>query len=104
MLDLNNSCATLTEYNVVQKIKYSKHNSQYIHSQHSTTDKEHNTTQNICGAECTNSIAKHYLQLTWHNVLAVVQIKMHGLEHITHEDTATWIQNTEVMMVAMNCS
>ena len=51
MLDLNNSCAALTEYNTAQKIQYNKHNSQYIHRQHNTTDKEHNTTQNICGAE-----------------------------------------------------
>ena len=47
MLDLKNSCASLTEYNMVQKIQYSKHNSQYTHTQHNTTDKEHNTTQNI---------------------------------------------------------
>ena len=57
MLDLNNSSATLTEYNTAQKIEYSKHNLQYIHSQHNTTDKEHNTTQNICRAECTSSSA-----------------------------------------------
>ena len=57
MLDLNNSCATLMEYNTAQKKQYSKHNSQYIHSQHNTTDKEHNTTQNICRAECTSSSA-----------------------------------------------
>ena len=55
MLDLNNSCATMTEYNIAQKIQYSKHSSQYIHSQHNTTDKEHNTTQNTCKAECTSS-------------------------------------------------
>ena len=57
MLDLNNSCATLMEYNMAQKIQYSKHNSQYIHSQHNTTDKVHNTTQNTCRAECTSSSA-----------------------------------------------
>ena len=59
MLDLNNSCTTLMEYNMAQKIYYSKHNSQYlvIHSQHNTTDKEHNTTQNISRAECTSSSA-----------------------------------------------
>ena len=90
MLDLNNSCATLTEYNTAQKIQYSKHNSQYIHSQHNTTDKEHNTTQNIWGL----------------NALAVVQIlsttymaqcagsstnKMHDSQHITHEDTMHYL-------------
>ena len=57
MLDLNNSCATLTEYNMAQKLQHSKHNSQYIRSQHNTTDKEHNTTQNICGAKYTSSSA-----------------------------------------------
>ena len=50
MLDLNNSCTTLTEY------EYSKHNSQYIHSQHNTTK---NTIQH-----------KTYAGL---NALAVVQ-------------------------------
>ena len=49
MLDLNNSCATLTEYNTAQKIQYSKHNSQYIQSQHNTTDKKHNRTQTYGG-------------------------------------------------------
>ena len=57
MLDFNNSCATLMEYNTAQKIQYSKHNSQYIHSHQNTTDKEHNTAQNIYGAECTSSSA-----------------------------------------------
>ena len=57
MLDLNNSCTTLTEYNIAQKIQYSKHNSQYIHIQHNTTDNEHNTTQNTCRAEYTSSSA-----------------------------------------------
>ena len=57
MLDFNNSCTTLTECNIAQKIQYSKSNSQYIHSQHNTTVKEHNTTQNICRAECTSSSA-----------------------------------------------
>ena len=57
MLDLNNSCAILKEYNTEQKIHCSKHNSQYIHNQHNTTDKEHNTTQTICRAECTSSSA-----------------------------------------------
>ena len=56
MLDLNNSCATLTEYNTAQKIQYSKHNSQYKQSQHNTTDKKHNRTQTY-GAECTSSSA-----------------------------------------------
>ena len=37
MLDLNNFCATLTEYNMAQKIQYIKQNSQYIQSQHNTT-------------------------------------------------------------------
>ena len=51
MLDLNNSCTTLTEYNTAQKIWYSKHNSPYIviHSQHNTTDKVRNATQNYRG-------------------------------------------------------
>ena len=44
MPDLNNSCATLTVYNTSQKIQHSKYNSQYIHRQHNTTDKEHNIT------------------------------------------------------------
>ena len=48
MPDLNNSCTTLTVYNMAQKIQYSKHNSQYIHREHNTTDKEHDATQNIC--------------------------------------------------------
>ena len=75
MLDLNNSCAILTECNTVQKIQYSKHNSQYIHSQHNKTDKEHNTTQNTQRAECTSSSANTiYIQLTRYKVLAVVQI------------------------------
>ena len=57
-----------------------------IHSQHNTTDKEHNTTQTYAGL----------------NALAVVQTpsttymaqcassstnEMHDLQHITHEDT-----------------
>ena len=49
MLDLNNSCATVMEYNTAQKIQYSKHNSQYKHSQHNATDKEHNATQKYAG-------------------------------------------------------
>ena len=48
MPDLNNSCTTLTVYNTAQKIQYSKHNSQYIHREHNTTDEEHDATQNTC--------------------------------------------------------
>ena len=62
-----------------------------IHSQHNTTDKEHNTTHNICRL----------------NALAVVQTpsttymaqcagsstnKMHDLQHIAHEDTMHYLQ------------
>ena len=51
MLDLNNSCTTLTEHNTAQKIWYSKHNSPYIviQNQHNATDKKHNATQNYGG-------------------------------------------------------
>ena len=85
MLELNNSCATLTEYNTAQK--YSIVNTiHYTYSQHNITDKEHNTTQNTCRAECASSSANTIYDLYGTSAGSSTN-KMHDLQHITHEDT-----------------
>ena len=85
MLDLNNSCATLMEHNTAQKIQHSKHDSQYIHSQHNTTDKEHHTTQNTCRLNALAEVQTQSMTYTAQCTSSSTN-KMHDLEHITHED------------------
>ena len=83
------------EYNTIPKIQYSKHNSQYIHSQHKTIQQIKNTIQYkaqarlnalavvrtqpaICTAQCAGSSTN----------------KMRDLQHITHEDTMHYLHTT----------
>ena len=64
-----------------------------IHSQHNTTDKEYNTTQNICGAECTSSSANTIYKLR----AGSSTNKMHDLQHITHEDTKHYLHKVHTV-------
>ena len=94
MPHLNNSCTTLTAYNMhtAQKLQYSKHNSQYVYRQYYTTDKEHNTTQNTCRAECTSSIV-HARSMTY--MARCTSNKICDLQHIIHEVTMLYLHTTE---------
>ena len=79
------------EYNTAQKIQYNNHNSQYIHSQHNTTDKEDNTTQNTCRA--LNPLAVVQTQSTTYTAQCAGSStnKLHDLHHITREDTMHYL-------------
>ena len=93
MLDLNNSCTTSMVCSTAQKIQYSKHNLQYIHSQHNTTDKEHYTTQNTCTHAGLNALAVVQTQSTTYMAQCTGSStnKLCDLQHITHKDTMHYL-------------
>ena len=86
-------------YNTIQKIQCSKHNSQYIHRQHNTTDEEHNTTQNTCRAECTIVVVQvRSMTYTAQYAGSIVQIKcVDDLQHITHEGTMQYLHTAHTV-------